>query len=146
MSVAEVFSPVDGRRPAGQLQPTVLIVEDDRKLRARMTEQLIELGIMPAVAATGYQGVRMAGAQRPDLILIDGLLPEMHGFEVARFVRRLADDYRPHIAMITAIYKNVRYHNEAKLKYGIDDYVLKPISDAALAAIVGRVKPAGLDR
>jgi len=79
---------------------------------------------------------------RPDLIPIDILLPKMAGFEVARFVRRLDDDDRTHIAMITAIFKNVRYDNEARMKYGIDDYVLKPPSDAALAAIVHRVKSA----
>jgi DNA-binding response OmpR family regulator len=137
MSVAEVFSIGTATRLKSRMLPTTLIVEDDRKLRVRMTEQLIELGIIPAIAASGYEGVRMAGAMRPELILIDGLLPEMHGFEVARFVRALDPNYRPRIVMITAIYKNVRYHNEARLKYGIDDYIIKPVSDAALAEIVG---------
>jgi len=139
MSVAEVFSMGAATHLKSRVLPSTLIVEDDRKLRVRMTEQLIELGIIPAVAATGYEAVRMAGSMRPDLILIDGLLPEMHGFEVARFVRALDASYRPHIAMITAIYKNIRYHNEARLKYGIDDYIIKPISDHALEAIISKV-------
>jgi CheY-like chemotaxis protein len=96
--------------------PTVLVIEDDRKLRMQMIEQLIELGIVPTAAANGYEGVRMASAMRPELILIDGLLPEMHGFEVARFIRALEPNYRPHIAMITAISRHIRYHDEAKLK------------------------------
>jgi DNA-binding response OmpR family regulator len=143
MSVAEVFSPVESRGPQSHLLPTVLVVEDDRKLRVRLTEQLMEMGVMPAIASTGFEGVRIAGAMRPELILIDGLLPEMHGLEVARFVRRLDTTYRPHIAMITAIYKNIRYHNEAKLKYGIDDYVVKPVSDAALAEVLRKAAPKG---
>lgn len=138
MSIAEICSPTPPRAGT-RILPSVLVVEDDRKLRVRLTEQLIECGIVPTIAASGFEGVRMAGALRPDLILIDGLLPEMHGFEVARFIRRLDDTYRPHIAMITAIYKNIRYHNEARLKYGIDDYVIKPVSDAALSAIVSKV-------
>lgn len=137
MSVAEVYGP--GAAVHRSVLPTTLIIEDDRKLRVHLTEQMIELGVVPAVAATGFEGVRMAAAMRPDLILIDGLLPEMHGFEVARFIRRLEESYRPHIAMITAIYKNIRYHNEAKLKYGIDDYLLKPVTDAALGDIVSKL-------
>ena len=73
---------------------------------------------------------------------LDGLLPQMHGFEIARFVRRIDRGYRPHIAMMTAIYKNVRYQNEARLKYGIDDYILKPLQPEALAALVDRVQEA----
>lgn len=142
MSVAEVFSQSPARAGT-KILPTVLVVEDDRKLRVRLTEQLIECGVVPTIAATGFEGVRMAGALRPDLILIDGLLPEMHGFEVARFIRRLDQAYRPHIAMITAIYKNIRYHNEARLKYGIDDYVIKPVSDAALATILSKATKEG---
>jgi DNA-binding response OmpR family regulator len=139
MSVAEVFGAGTAAHLKSRVLPATLIVEDDRKLRVRMTEQLLELGVMPALAKSGYEGVRLAGSMRPDLILIDGLLPEMHGFEVARFIRALDSSYRPYIVMITAIYKNIRYHNEAKLKYAIDDYIIKPISDVALATIVSNV-------
>jgi len=139
MSVAEVcrFSGTPYRR--SRTLPAVLVIENDRELRIRLTEQLTEIGVMPMVARNGYEGVRMAGAMRPGLVVIDGLLPEMHGFEVARFIRALDPNYRPHIAMITAISKHTRYHNEAKLKYGIDDYVMKPVSAKALAAVVWKV-------
>lgn len=140
MSVAEFYSPAV--RPAcsrpGALK--VLIVEDDRKLRERLVEQFAAMGIVPIEATAGYSAVQIANSYRPDLIILDGLLPEMHGFEVARFIRRLDVSYRPHIAMITAIYKNVRYHNEARLKYGVDDYLIKPATDASLASIVAKVE------
>ncbi|HWS73301.1 MAG TPA: response regulator [Thermoanaerobaculia bacterium] len=139
MSVAEARSRSVGAQRPSRVVPTVLVIENDRDLRIRLTEQLTEIGIMPAVARNGYEGVRMAGAMRPGLVVIDGLLAEMHGFEVARFIRALDPNYRPHIAMITAISKHTRYHNEAKLKYGIDDYVMKPVSDAALAGIVSKL-------
>lgn len=140
MSVAAAYStainPV-GIRPGSA---TVLIVEDDRKLRERLLGQFAELGIQAMEASAGFSAVKLANTQRPDLIVLDGLLPEMHGFEVARFIRRIDPAYKPHIAMITAIYKNIRYHNEARLKYGIDDYLIKPASDAAIAEIVARVE------
>jgi len=121
-------------------KPSVLVVEDERKLRGWLIEQFRAMGITASTAGSGYEAIRIAGESRPDLILLDGLLPNMHGFEIARFVRRIDRDYRPHIALMTAIYKNIRYQNEARLKYGIDDYILKPLQPESLAALVERVK------
>lgn len=117
--------------------PSVLVVEDERKLRERVTRQLEGLGIAPLIATTGFEAIRVATEARPEVILLDGLLPEMHGFEVARFLRKIDTDYDPYIALMTAIYRQVRYQNEAKLKYRIDEYLIKPLSDAVLEQIIG---------
>lgn len=122
--------------------PTVLIVEDERKLRWSLIESFRSLGISPLTASGGYEAIRIAGESRPDLVLVDGLLPEMHGFEIARFIRKIDAGYHPHIALMTAIYKHTRYQNEAKLKYGIDDYLIKPVSPQLLAGLVRRVQAA----
>ena len=45
-------------------------------------------------------------------------------------------DYRPRIVIVTAIYKHIRYRNEARLKYGIDDYLVKPVDDASIARLI----------
>ena len=66
----------------------------------------------------------------------------MHGFEIARFIRRIDVNYHPHIAIMTAIYKHTRYQNEARLKYGIDDYLIKPVLPQSLAGLVRRVQAA----
>src|SRR5262245_32108766 len=121
MSVAEVYA------PAANAALTVLIVEDERKMRWRLVDQVQRLGIEPLQASTGFEAIRVAGTMKPQLILLDGLLPEMHGFEVSRMIRQLNPHYRPHIVLMTSIYKSVRYHNEARLKYGIDEYVIKPL-------------------
>lgn len=123
--------------------PTVLIVEDERKLRWSLIEQFRAMHIAPFTASSsGFEAIRVASESRPDLILLDGLLPEMHGFEIARFIRHIDPDYRPHIAIMTAIYKHTRYQNEAKLQYGIDDYLIKPLLPQALAGLVKRVQAA----
>ncbi|HKS24988.1 MAG TPA: response regulator [Thermoanaerobaculia bacterium] len=129
------FSPAFATPP-----PTVLIAEDEKKQRWTLIQQLDALGIVPLTASGGYEAIRIAAEERPELILLDGLLPEMHGFEVARFIRQLDREYRPHIAIMTAIYKHVRYQNEARLKYGIDEYLIKPLQPASLASLVERVK------
>jgi len=132
LSLAEVY------HPAVRAVPTVLVVEDERKMRSRLVDQIRRMGVEPLEAATGFEAIRMAGNQKPQLILMDGLLPEMHGFEVSRMIRRLDSRYAPHIVLMTSIYKSVRYHNEAKLKYGVDEYVIKPLGDDILTRLLGR--------
>ena len=140
MSLAEIAVPYP---PSVQPQsglPVVLVVEDERKLRWSLIEQFGDMGIEVLTAKSGYEAIRIAGEMRPDLILLDGLLPEMHGFEIARFIRRIDAGYRPHIAIMTAIYKHTRYQNEARLKYGIDDYLIKPVLPHSLADLVRRTQ------
>src|SRR5882724_9304930 len=136
MSVAEIEVPYTPYlAPVADALPTVLIVEDERKLRWSLIESFRAMNIVPLTASSGYEAIRIAAESRPDLILVDGLLPEMHGFEVARFIRQIDTNYRPHIALMTAIYKHTRYQNEAKLKYGINDYLIKPVSAQLLAGL-----------
>jgi DNA-binding response OmpR family regulator len=140
MSLAEIAVPrLPYVEPLTDL-PTVLVVEDERKLRWLLIEQFGSMGIEVLTAKSGYEAIRVAGEKRPGLILLDGLLPEMHGFEIARFIRRIDADYRPHIAIMTAIYKHTRYQNEARLKYGIDDYLIKPVLPHSLSELVRRTQ------
>jgi DNA-binding response OmpR family regulator len=142
MSLAEIVVSDLPYHPTDAALPTVLIVEDERKLRWSLIEQFRAMHIAPFTASSGFEAIRVASESRPDLILLDGLLPEMHGFEIARFIRHIDPDYRPHIAIMTAIYKHTRYQNEAKLQYGIDDYLIKPLLPQALAGLVKRVQAA----
>ena len=114
-----------------------LIVDDDRLLRARLHEHLGSHGFQTLEAKTAYEGIQAAAIHRPPLILLDGLLPQMHGFEVARMVNALDAGYQPRIVLMTAIYKHIRYRNEAKLKYGITDYLVKPVDLDELDRILG---------
>ena len=109
-------------------------------MRDLIVAQLRSLGIDAVTAKTGLEALAQATRLRPDLILLDGLLPEMHGFEVARAIRKLDASYHPRIAIITAIYKGTQYQNDARLKYGIDDYLLKPITTEALRDLIDRVR------
>jgi CheY-like chemotaxis protein len=114
----------------------VLIAEDEKKTRAMLVEMLQGLGCETVEAASGYDAVKRVQEQRPEVLLLDGLLPEMHGFEIARFVRSMAPEYRPRIVIITAVYKSQRYQNEAKLQFGVDHYLVKPVTKEAVANAV----------
>jgi CheY-like chemotaxis protein len=114
-------------------RPRILIAEDGRAQRAEVVELLERLAFTEVFEAqTAHEAIKIAMQSRPEVVILDGLLPGMHGFEVARFIRNADPAYRPHIIFVTAIYKNVRYQNEAKLLYGIDAYVIKPVTEDAL--------------
>src|SRR5207244_13204082 len=98
----------------------VLIAEDEKKTRAILVEMVKSLGCETLEAGTGYEAVKVVQESRPDVLLLDGLLPEMHGFEVARFVRSMAPEYRPRIVIVTAVSNSQRYRSERELRFGID--------------------------
>ena len=114
----------------------VLIAEDEKKTRSILVEMVKSLGCETLEAGTGYEAVKVVQESRPDVLLLDGLLPEMHGFEVARFVRSMAPEYRPRIVIVTAVYKSQRYRSEAKLQFGVDHYLVKPVKKEDVAAAV----------
>ena len=114
----------------------ILIAEDERKTRAMLVEMLQSLGCETVEAASGFEAVKLVQERRPEVLLLDGLLPEMHGFEIARFVRSMAPEYRPRIVIITAVYKSQRYQSEAKLQFGVDYYLVKPVTKEAVAEAV----------
>jgi CheY-like chemotaxis protein len=115
----------------------ILIADDDRRARAWASEVLEAEGHQVITANSGYEAIRAAEQQRPDAIVLDGLMPEMHGFDVARFIRALDKNYVPRLVALTAVYKGVKYYNEAKLRYGIDAYVEKPASAKQLLDALG---------
>ena len=129
--LATVLPPYDGSPSKGHL---VLIAEDERKSREHACDLLRALGFSVVLAGTGLQAVRLSQSLKPATILLDGLMPEMHGFEVARLIRHLERGYTPRILAVTAIYKAQRYQSEAKLKYGIDGYLIKPVTAKVMSA------------
>jgi DNA-binding response OmpR family regulator len=136
MAVADtiIFDYVPAPPPLSSLR--VLVVEDERRMREQLVAQVQAQGFRTLVATSAVEAIRIAEADRPEIIIIDGLLPNMHGFELARFLRALDSSYRPRLVLVTSIYKHVRYRNEAKLKYGIDAYLIKPVNDAMLAEVL----------
>lgn len=136
MSAGVVFSEVPQPAPPQAQRAGVLVIEDHDRQSVDLMTKLAGLNVQAMRARTGPEAVRMVATDRPSVIFVDGLLPGMHGFEVARFIRHIDRDYHPYIVMTTGIYKNVKYRNDAILKYGIDDYLVKPVPEAALVAIL----------
>jgi two-component system response regulator RegX3 len=108
---------------------TVLLVEDEPTLREALTDALELEGFRIVVAADGRGALTVFRAERPDLVLLDLMLPELSGIEVCRIIR--AESGVP-IVMLTA--KDSELDKVVGLELGADDYVTKPFSLRELTA------------
>jgi DNA-binding response OmpR family regulator len=112
----------------------ILVVEDDRKTAAAVRLYLQSAGCDVAVAHDGRQALEAARARRPDLVVLDVMLPEVDGLSVCRTLREEGD--------VPVILLTARTTEEDKLRgldLGADDYVTKPFSPRELVARVRAV-------
>ena len=114
----------------------VLIVEDDPQVRDVVRRYLERDGLAAQVASTGTEGLELARRSRPDLILLDVMLPGLSGLEVCRILRDVDGSDVP-IIMLTAL--DDTDDRIAGLQVGADDYIGKPFSVKELALRVGSV-------
>ncbi len=107
----------------------VLVVEDDPAISHLVASYLEQAGFVVDVAKDGETAVDLAGSLRPDVIVLDLMLPGMDGIEVCRRVRTFSDAY---IVMLTA--RTEEIDRLIGLSVGADDYLGKPFSPRELVA------------
>ena len=112
----------------------ILIIEDEAKLAETLAYNIREEGHSSLVALDGLAGLEMARNERPDLIILDLMLPKMDGLEVCRLIRR---DFDVPIIILTA--KSRELDKVVGLEMGADDYVTKPFS---MVEMLARIKAA----
>ena len=110
----------------------ILVVEDDRTLLDVLKYNLNKEGYDAFTATNGAQAVEIARNQKPELIVLDIMLPELNGFEVCRILRK---DMTMPILMLTA--KSDEVDKIVGLEIGADDYMTKPFSMRELLARIG---------
>ncbi|MBI5287523.1 MAG: response regulator transcription factor [Chloroflexi bacterium] len=117
--------------PAHTAARTVLVVEDEASLASTLSYNLRKNGFNVVSASDGLEGLQVARRDRPDVIVLDLMLPKMDGLEVCRRIR--ADSDVP-ILMLTA--KSEEFDKVVGLEMGADDYLTKPFSMRELMARV----------
>ncbi|GBG58260.1 DNA-binding response regulator [Sporomusaceae bacterium FL31] len=110
-------------------QYSVLIVEDDEKLAALIQTYFQKEGFATTVVYDGLSGVRLADERRPDILVLDLMLPGLDGWEVCRRIRKNSD---VPIIMLTA--RDDETDRLIGLEIGADDYVTKPFSPREVVA------------
>src|SRR5437868_13264840 len=110
----------------------ILILEDETPMRTALKDVVEAEGYRAITAADGESGLKRAMEEKPDLILLDVMMPRLDGYEVCAELRRLANPVP--ILMLTA--KGQVEDRVSGLDAGADDYLVKPFSTEELLARV----------
>jgi two-component system cell cycle response regulator DivK len=115
----------------------ILVVEDQEDNRRIVRDLLTSAGFQLLEAATGKEGVRMAEANKPDLVLMDIQMPEMDGYEATRQIKARMG----HIPIIVITSYALSGDADKAMASGADAYVSKPFSPRDLLATIKRFLP-----
>lgn len=130
--VSEMLEP-----PPGQPgQKTILVVDDEPDIRSMLVRLLTSRGFRVLEADRGMQALRMVKEHAPDLIVLDAMLPEVHGFDIARRIKGSKRYGKIPIIMVSAVYRGWRYAEDLKTSYGVDQFIEKPFRIAEVTRAV----------
>ena len=118
-----------------KIMPKILLVEDNEMNRDMLSRRLKRRGYEVAIAVNGAEGITMASANAPDLILMDMSLPIVDGWEATRSIK--ADPATTAIPIIALTAHAMSGDREKALQAGCDDYDTKPIE---LSRLLGKIK------
>lgn len=108
----------------------ILLVDDSPTERHIINEILINGGFQVVMAEDGAQGVAKSKSEKPDLIVMDVVMPGMNGFQACRAIT--TDEATKHIPVILCTTKNQETDKVWGMRQGAKDYVTKPINAAEL--------------
>ena len=109
--------------PAGR---RVVVVDDEPEIRLLLERTLTGKGYAVETAADGEEALALITSHPPDLVLLDAMLPRIHGFEVCRKLRSDRRTRLVPVIIMTAVYRGWRFAQDARETYGAEDYIEKP--------------------
>ena len=108
----------------------ILIVDDSSTNRHVLFEMLARHGYRCILAESGKEAIEKAKSEKPDMVLMDVVMPDMDGFQATRAITR--DEETKHIPVILCTSKNQETDRLWGLRQGARDYVLKPVDEKDL--------------
>ena len=121
----------------------ILIVEDRADMRELLTWQIEQMGFTAVAAQHGQEAVEKATSEKPDLILLDIMMPSMDGWEAARALRSKPDTKDIPILAATALFRDSDL--KSCLDAGCNGYIVKPFTFQELQAKVRELLPNNSD-
>jgi DNA-binding response OmpR family regulator len=121
-----------GRVPAVEEVLTILAVDDDDAVLRLIEQILMQRRYRVITARTGRETLAKVRESMPDLVILDGMLPEVHGFEICRQLKTSERFRHIPVLMVSAVHVGWRFAADVKEKYGADDYLEKPFEAAEL--------------
>jgi DNA-binding response OmpR family regulator len=117
----------------------ILVVDDEEEIRKLLKRLLTQKGFRVIEADRGLLALRLVKDHVPDLIILDAMLPELHGFDIARRIKGSAKYGQIPIIMVSAVYRGWRIAEDLKQSYGIEEYLEKPFRIADVMDAVQRL-------
>lgn len=123
--------------PGAYQNTSILIVDDSRTQLYSMEKMLQSVGINTVTAENGKQGILMARHKKPDIILMDIVMPEINGFQATRYLTRQPDT--AHIPIIIISGSNQESDKAWGLKLGAREFMNKPVDKVELLGKIDRL-------
>jgi DNA-binding response OmpR family regulator len=124
--VTQSPAPAPPRVPAVEEVQTILAVDDDENVLRLMETILQTRRYRVLTARAGREALAKVREAVPDLVILDGMLPEVHGFEICRQLKTSERFRHIPVIMVSAVHTGWRFAADVKEKYGADDYIEKP--------------------
>jgi len=115
------------------------VVDDEADIRKMVRRVLEEKGYRVKEAARGHEALALLKESPPDLVVLDAMLPEVHGFDIAKRMKGSVRYGSIPIVMISAVYRGWRFAEDLRQSYGVDAYLEKPFK---MSELVGAVETA----
>ncbi len=133
--------------PGGSLATTILVVEDDPVNGLVLLDYLEAHGYRVFLSKTGPDGVAAFDKDRPDMVLVDVLLPRKNGFEVCFDIKRTERGRTTPVLLMSAIYKDIAHaEGYARNELGAQGFLVKPFELSHLLtqvrSLIGEAQPA----
>ena len=116
----------------------ILLIEDDVFMIELLSQELVRSGFDMAGARTGTEGVAKFQNEKPDMILLDLILPGEHGFDVLRAIRKMSDGAKVKVIVLSNLSENKDKEDAKRL--GVIDYLVKANNE--LPEIIDHVRKA----
>ncbi|HEU4886967.1 MAG TPA: response regulator, partial [Thermoanaerobaculia bacterium] len=114
--------------PTDVKRPLILLVEDDENVQLIVRTVVSNMGYGFVVGADGQEGLTLAREYGPDMILSDAFMPKLDGREMCRLLKEDPTTARSKAVIMTGLYTDRKYRNEALDYFKVDDYVAKPLA------------------
>lgn len=118
----------DNPTPDAVKRPLILLVEDDENVQLIVKTVVTSMGYGFIAGANGQEGLALAREYNPDLILSDAFMPKLDGREMCRLLKEDPVTSRVRAIIMTGLYTDRKYRNEALDYFKVDDYVAKPLA------------------
>lgn len=131
--------------PGGTQHTKILVVDDEDDIRRMLRRVLQERGYQVFEAGTGTDALRLVREHSPDLILLDAMLPDIHGFDVCRRIKTSKAFGHVPIIMLSAIYRGWRFAEDLRESYGVPVFLEKPFKISEVTRVVERTLAGSLE-